>query len=121
MDITTMKKKMGIYFNIILFQGILIFFLGTAGVKADGEYPLKGEIVSISGRTIVVKVTENGEGGRKKGESVLIRRTQNTRIYNEQLKRIRFSRLVVGLLVSVEPQTLASGDVEADMIHVLER
>ncbi len=121
MDIATLKNRIRTVLSIVLIQGLLIFFLGTTSVKADGEYPIKGEIVSISGRIIVVKVTEKGDTGKNKGESVLIRRTHNTRTYNKHLKRIPFSKLVVGLLVSIEPQTLPTGDVDADMIHVIER
>jgi len=117
--ISNINRRISIFF----LHTALFFFLfglasGTPSANADGEPPIRGEIMPLSNNALSVLVTEKTDSDYRPGERVIVRISRNTRIFNHQLQFISMGNLSPGDAVTVSPVTSIRAEVTADMIHL---
>jgi len=106
------------FLHMTFFCLLCAFLLLPPFACADGEPPIRGEIVTLSKNALTVLVTEKTDSNFRPGETVAVRVSRNTRILNLQLQFISMGNLSPGDAVAVSPFTSATGEVIADMIHL---
>ena len=104
--------------HMALFCFLFVLVVGTPWARAEGEPPVRGDIMTIGKNILTVLVTEKTTSGHRPGESVIVRVNRNTRIFNLQLQFISMGNLSPGDFISIDPFTPDGGEMIADMIHL---